>query len=224
MIESPETEFKTVAIALLILFLAGCIPFLLAIPFDDWLTHTQEMKSRFATLGLAAPAVFTLLTTLLIAVGAPRLVFCALGGLLFGFLWGFVWSQLGTMLGEYGTFLFARWTAREYLVKRFPRLRSLSARTQGTGWRSVVLIRQMPISGLYNDFLLGLSPVSHRDFWIGSALGFLPLGVTATLIGAGMMQTDLRQLGQYLALAAAAFALLAFSWNYVVTLARKQQA
>jgi uncharacterized membrane protein YdjX (TVP38/TMEM64 family) len=77
---------------------------------------------------------------------------------------------------------------------------------------------------LYNDFLLGLSPVSHRDFWLGSALGFLPLGVTATLIGAGMMQHDLQQLGQYFAFAAAAFLVLTVSWNRMVTLAKKQQA
>lgn len=224
MTRSTKTPWKTVAISLLIVLLVGSVPLLFAIPLDGWQSHVQDLKARFDALGESAPLVFTLITTVSIAFGAPRLIFCALGGLLFGFAWGFALSQLGTMIGEYATFLFARWTARAYLLEKFPRLRSLSTRMQGTGWWSVVLVRQMPISGLYNDFLLGLSPVSHRDFWIGSALGFLPLGVTASLIGAGMMQADLAELGRYLALAAVSFFLLNASWNWVVSQARKQQA
>jgi uncharacterized membrane protein YdjX (TVP38/TMEM64 family) len=222
--KTPKTSWKTGSIAALIIVLISCVPLLFAIPLGDWQSHVQDLKARVDALGDAAPLVFTAVTTLSIALGAPRLIFCALGGLLFGFAWGFALSQLGTMIGEYATFLFARWTARTYLLEKFPRLRSLSTRMQGTGWWSVVLVRQMPISGLYNDFLLGLSPVSHRDFWIGSALGFLPLGVTASLIGAGMMQADLAELGRYLALAAVSFFLLNASWNWVVGQARKQQA
>ena len=62
-----------------------------------------------------------------------------------------------------------------------------------------LFMRQLPISGLYNDILLGMSTVSHCDFWIGTALGFLPLGVTATLAGAGAIQADISHLHNILA-------------------------
>ncbi|MFO1417887.1 MAG: VTT domain-containing protein [Methylotetracoccus sp.] len=218
---SPRRRrISTIAAAVATLAIAG-LPLLLALPFADWHAQAMDIKTRLDALGPIAPAVFTLVATLSIALGAPRLIFCTLGGMLFGFAWGFAFSQLATMLGEYLTFLAARRFARGYLLRRFPRLRELSHRMERSNWWSVILVRQMPISGLYNDILLGLSPVTHRDFWLGSALGFLPLGVTASLVGAGTLQTDLSSLGHHIALAAVAFVALSASWNWVVAQARK---
>lgn len=203
------------------LLLIGCLPLVFAAPLADWPQHVQQVKFWFAGVGDGAPVIFMLGAALFTALGMPRLVFCALGGVLFGFTWGFVWSHLGTLLGAYGAFLFARHTARGYLLKKYPRLQSLTAKVQGTGWWSVVLIRQMPISGLYNDFLLALTPVRHSDFWIGTALGFLPLGVTTTLVGAGMMQTDVATLARYFTGAAVSYVVLSLVWKWLVAKARK---
>jgi len=218
--EIPETASRSGVLSLGVLILAACLPLVFAVPLADWPQHVQQMKLWFAGIGDIAPLIFTLGAALLTALGMPRLMFCALGGLLFGFTWGFVWSHLGTVLGAYGAFVFARCTARGYLLRRYPRLQQLSARIEGTGWWSVVLIRQMPISGLYNDFLLALSPVRHGAFWIGTTLGFLPLGVTATLVGAGTMQADLSALAQYFTAAAASFLLLSLAWKWLVAKAR----
>jgi uncharacterized membrane protein YdjX (TVP38/TMEM64 family) len=158
---------------------------------------------------------------LLTAIGMPRLLLCSLAGVLFGFTWGFVWSHFGTLLGAYGTFIFARWSGREYVQQKFPKVIALSQSTHARGWRSVLFMRQLPISGLYNDILLGMSTVSHCDFWIGSALGFLPLGVTATLVGAGAIQADISHLAQYLGIAACAFFLLTLSLKWI--LAQRQR-
>lgn len=223
MTELSKTDSKTSTLSLSLLLVAACLPLLFAAPLADWPMHVQQMKFWFSGIGAAAPVIFMLGAALFTALGMPRLVFCALGGVLFGFTWGFVWSHLGTLLGAYGAFLFARRTARSYLLKRYPRLQNLSSRIEGTGWWSVLLIRQMPISGLYNDFLLALSPVRHRDFWIGTALGFLPLGVTTTLVGAGMMQADLAKLAQYFTAAAASFLLLSLLWKWLLVRARKPE-
>ncbi len=72
----------------------------------------------------------------------------------------------------------------------------------------MLVVRQLPLAGLYNDILLAWSPVSHRDFWIGSFIGFLPLGITASLIGAGAIKADLSQMASYLAEATLLFVLL----------------
>jgi uncharacterized membrane protein YdjX (TVP38/TMEM64 family) len=62
-----------------------------------------------------------------------------------------------------------------------------------------------------------MSSVSHCDFWIGSALGFLPLGVTATLVGAGAIQADIYHLAQYVGIAAVAFFILTLSLKWILT-------
>ena len=82
-------------------------------------------------------------------------------------------------------------------------------------------MRQLPISGLYNDILLGMSTVSHGDFGIGTSLGFLPLGVTATLVGAGAIQADLSHIAQYIGIAAGAFFLLTLLLKWI--LAQRQR-
>lgn len=222
--EKPSTDSTRGAGSLWLLLLAACLPLIFAAPLSEWPQHADQMKLWFAGLGSAAPVIFTLGVALFTALGMPRLVFCTLGGVLFGFTWGFVWSHIGTVLGAYGAFLFARRAARSYLLQKYPRLQQLSARIEGTGWWSVVLIRQMPISGLYNDFLLALSPVRHGAFWIGTTLGFLPLGVTASLVGAGVMQADLATLMQYFTAAAASFLLLGFAWKWLAAKARNTRA
>lgn len=205
-----------------LLTLVLCLPLLFAVLFRDWQQYVEELRSWFAQIGIAAPAIFTLGAALFTAIGMPRLIFCALGGMLFGGAWGFVWSHLGTVLGAYGAFLVARWTARDYLLARYPSLRTLAARVaDSSGWWSVILVRQMPISGLYNDILLALSPVGHGAFWAGTNLGFLPLGVTASLIGAGLMQADVGRLSTYFAFAAVALLVLSGGWNWLAARARK---
>ena len=69
-----------------------------------------------------------------------------------------------------------------------------------------------------------MSSVSHCDFWIGTILGFLPLGVTATLVGAGAIQADMTHLAQYLAIAAITFFLLPLSLKWILAQRRNGKA
>lgn len=218
--KSARTKHKALPRSLLFT-LAFCLPLVFTVLFRDWPRYIDDIKLWFAGIGLAAPAIFMLAAALLTAIGMPRLIFCALGGMLFGFGWGLLWSHLGTVLGAYVAFVVARWTARDYLLSRYPRLRALSSKVKGSNWWSVILVRQMPISGLYNDILLALSPVGHGAFWAGTTLGFLPLGVTSTLIGAGMMQADMGEVTAYFASAAAALLVLSSAWNWLVARIRR---
>jgi uncharacterized membrane protein YdjX (TVP38/TMEM64 family) len=189
-------------------------PLVLTLPWEDWLDRSAVLRDSFTHMGLWAPLAFVAATGLGTALGLPRLIFCVMAGWLFGFEYGFAWSQLGSLLGAYALFLLARSSTPERLLRKYPRLRSLSL-SIGQGWLSVVLVRQLPLAGLYNDILLGWSPVSHRDFWIGSFIGFLPLGVTASLMGAGAIQANLGQTASYMAAAALAFLLLSLPLKWM---------
>lgn len=223
MADSTNIWSKKIAIGLLLITAVACSLLIYSMPLKEVLNQSYQIKLWLAETGYAAPAVFSLVTALLTAIGMPRLLLCSLAGVVFGFTWGFVWSHFGTLLGAYGTFIFARWSGREYVQEKFPKIIALSQATQVRGWRSVLFMRQLPISGLYNDILLGLSTVSHCDFWIGSALGFLPLGVTATLVGAGAIQADISHFAQYFGIAACAFFLLTLSLKWILAQRQRKQ-
>ena len=216
MVNSKNTLSRKIVFGTLFFAVIGCSALIYSMPLKDVLNQSYQIKSWLAETGYAAPAVFTLAAALLTSIGMPRLLLCSLAGMVFGFNWGFVCSHLGTVLGAYLPFIFARWSGREYVQQKFPKIAALSKSTQARGWRYVLFMRQMPISGLYNDILLGLSSVSHCDFWIGTALGFLPLGVTATLIGAGAIQADISHIAQYLGIAACAFFFLTLSLKWLL--------
>ncbi len=182
-------------------------------PLKDWLANGQFVQDRLGLFGFAAPLVFTFSSALLTVIGTPRLLLCSLGGMAFGFAWGLMWTQLGTLLGSYVVFLFIRWRGREYALHLFTRFRGFSQQLEKRGLMSVVLIRQLPINGFYNNVLLGLTPVSHGDFLIGSLLGFLPLGVTACLLGAGLIQKDLFKGVRYIVLGLACSVILGYIFN-----------
>lgn len=179
-------------------------------PVLGWLAERQALQAELAAFGWAAPLVFIGLSALLSAVGAPRLLLCSLAGAAFGWAEGLLWSQAGTLLGAYLTFLAVRCSGREPILRRYPRLDRFTGRIAGRGLVAVLLLRQLPMNGFYNNLLLGLSPVTHRHFLLGSLLGYLPLGITAVLIGAGLMQSGTAKIAGYAAAALAVFVVLGF--------------
>jgi uncharacterized membrane protein YdjX (TVP38/TMEM64 family) len=62
---------------------------------------------------------------------------------------------------------------------------------------TVFLVRQLPIAGVVPNLVLGVTPVKHRVFLIGSFLGLLPATVLVSLIGSGLGKPSLlHSLGQ----------------------------
>jgi uncharacterized membrane protein YdjX (TVP38/TMEM64 family) len=179
-------------------------------PLKSWLDQGLMLKAELASYGLAAPLVFTSAGVALTAIGAPRLILCSLGGLAFGFAWGLVWSQLATVLGSYVTLLLIRRFGVGYGLKKVRQFERLARQIKQNGVLAVVLIRQLPLNGFYNNVLLGMTDVGHLDFLIGSFIGFLPMGITACLIGAGLLQTDFAKAAEYIALALASSVILGY--------------
>lgn len=182
-------------------------------PLKAWLSQTDLIKSRLAEFGIIAPLVFLLGSALFTALGVPRTVSFTLGGFVFGFGMGLVWSQMGTLLGSYATFLLVRWRGQDYSLAQFQRFQGFARDIESRGLICVILIRQLPISGFYNSVFLALTPVSHANFLLGSLVGVLPLGVTATLLGAGLIQGDWTKGLQYLVMALACSLMLGYGLN-----------
>jgi uncharacterized membrane protein YdjX (TVP38/TMEM64 family) len=179
---------RSVRVVLVILVLAAALVLVYVTPLRRVLTEAGQLSSWLRGLGWAAPAIFLAAATGLIAIGCPRLLFCPIAGVAFGFLPGLFWAQLAALLGSYATFLFVRWAGRDWVMGRWPRLRRHSQWIAGRGSLSVLLIRQIPMGGIWINALLGLSHVRHRGFLVGTAIGTLPEAIPATLLGAGVAQ------------------------------------
>lgn len=204
---SPAGVGKLVALLLAALLFYGLLHFSeLGRHFHNLL----ELRETLAAGGTRNLAIFIGMATALITFGTPRLIFFTLGGFLFGFVGGLLSALVATLLASLLSFNAVRWSGRQWLRQRFGHrpLVGWVTRLQPTAF-SVFLVRQLPISNLLINISLAFSSVGNRAFLLGSLLGFLPLGIAATLIGSGLAGDD-AWLG-LLQLAMAALVIISFA-------------
>ena len=178
-------------LGIVIAVVGACVAMVHFTDLRDILDDTSRLKALIQARGAWGPVLFFAGSTILILAGMPRLLFCALGGALFGFAEGLVYSQLATISGAYGTFLFARWGTRDWVL-RLKRTESRLYRIlENPTLLTVFLSRQLPSGGAFISLFLGFSSVNHVNFIVGSLLGFLPEAVPAVLIGSGAVKTSM---------------------------------
>ena len=175
----PLIVFAVIALGLVAVY---------ASPLREYLRHVREIKLRVNDLGAWGPVLYMLAVYVVIALGFPRLILCPVGGIIFGFVWGLVWTQIPTLLGYYTTFLFVRWGGRDFVARRWPKLKRLDGLFKERAVPALLLVRQLPVSGVLINLLLGLSPVRHRDFLLGTAIGLLPQAIPFTLVASGTVK------------------------------------
>jgi uncharacterized membrane protein YdjX (TVP38/TMEM64 family) len=165
--------------------------------------NLRRASEKLDSLGVAAPFLFMLVVTLLVAAGCPRLIFCPIAGMAFGFWKGLLWCEIATVAGLYLSFLFIRWAGRGLVERRFSRIAGVARAAGNVGAPGVFLIRQLPVAGLFINILLALMPLRHRDFLAGTVLGTLPEAVPVTLIGAGVASGAAHRSALYVTVAVA---------------------
>lgn len=177
----------------------ACVGVLYLTPLKQYTTNPDSRlwKQSIQAAGMWAPLAFFGLTTVLIAVGVPRLVFCVIGGTLFGFVRGMILGEFASLAGSYATFVFVRWTGRAWAQRRIAGNNRLRDLLKHPSMFSVFLVRQIPIAGIIPNLILGMTHMRHRVFLIGSFLGYLPSVAMAALIGSGLgKHTLVHSIGQ----------------------------
>ena len=177
-------------LGIVIALVGACVATIHFTDLHDILEDTSRLKTLIQAHGAWGPVIFFAGSTILILAGMPRLLFCALGGALFGFVEGLVYSQLATIIGAYGTFLFARWGTREWVLSLKRTESRLYRILENPTLLTVFLSRQLPSGGVFISLFLGFSSVSHVNFIVGSLLGFLPEAIPTVLIGSGAVKTS----------------------------------
>jgi uncharacterized membrane protein YdjX (TVP38/TMEM64 family) len=169
-------------------------------PARKYLGNIQSIKYWLLSLGWVGPTVWMGIVCVLVAAGMPRLLFCPIGGMAFGFWHGLLWTQVATLAGYYVLFLFVRWGGQNFVLRHWPRVGRLKEHFHGHSAALLVFaVRQLPISGLIINFLLGLSPIRHRHFLLGTAFGILPEAIPLTLVASGMFKLNGRNTPLYIA-------------------------
>lgn len=170
--------------------LALCVAALHFTPAGRALRDLQTLKERIQDTGPWAPLVFFAVTTILSAIGCPRSVVHAAGGMIFGFRDGLGLSLAGSLAGSHLTFIFARWSGGHWVEEKVRHMRRIQFVRKNQSIFSVVLIRQLPVANIMGNLLLSLTEVKHGVFLLGSLLGFLPAAVIITLSASSLVKDD----------------------------------
>lgn len=194
---------------LMLLVVAAAFALAYLTPARMYLADIQTIKRWLISLGWLGPAAWMAIVFALVAAGMPRLLFCPIGGLAFGFWHGLLWTQVATLAGYYALFLFVRWGGRGFVLRHWPRVGRLKKHFHThSATLFVFAIRQLPISGLIINFLMGLSPIRHRHFLLGTAFGILPEAIPFTLVASGTVKLTSQNTPLYIAAAVAVLLLV----------------
>ena len=167
-------------------------------PLREWIDDVQAFKQQIAAYGWKAYVAFGLASIAVISIGVPRLLLCGTSGVLFGFVAGVAVSLVSGVLGSYGAFLLARWGSGAWAERKLAGAnanlrRLLTSPTIG----NIFIVRQLPFPGLVTNLALGLLPIRHSTFLIGTALGLLPSTLIVTLAGSSLGKESLaKAIGQ----------------------------
>ncbi|HUL22813.1 MAG TPA: VTT domain-containing protein [Thermodesulfobacteriota bacterium] len=212
----PEKASFTRKSLVMLVVMAAAFALIYFTPARKYLGDIQIIKSWLLSLGWVGPAVWMGIVFVLVAAGMPRLLFCPIGGLAFGFWYGLLWTQLATLFGSYVLFLFVRWGGQDFVLRHWPRVERLKKHFHGHSAVLLVFgVRQLPISGLILNFLLGLFPIQHRHFLLGTAFGILPQAIPFTLVASGVFKLTGGNTPLYIVAAVGIFLLMcAVMWYF----------
>lgn len=131
-----------------------------------------------------APLLFIGLQIAASLLFIPRTVMSIAAGLVFGFVWGSVWALIGAVGGAIAGFALVRWFGVTGVLDTSPGIGRMVARAEHGGWRSVAILRLMPVPHSLANTLLAMTNVGWRDYLLGSFAGMLPMTLAQVDIGA----------------------------------------
>jgi uncharacterized membrane protein YdjX (TVP38/TMEM64 family) len=149
----------------------------------------EEMKAQLLASGPWGPIGFVIAFGLLQPLGLSSHLFIVAAALVWGPVLGMSLSWLGILVGSTVAFVFARWMGRDWVQKRLPaRLRRWDNALGQRGFRTVLVMRLLLFTFGPMQLMLGVSTVRFVPFFLGSALGVLPLLALESWVGAGVVQ------------------------------------
>lgn len=173
---------------------AAVAAILITIALIAWkLPAKQWIESFIAWIrALGAPGAF--LYGAVYAAGAiamfPGSALTAGAGLVYGTLVGVLIVSPASVIGATGSFLIARYFARDWVERKlraYPRFAAIDRAVEKQGFKVVLLVRLQPILPfVWLNYGLGLTRVRLRDYVIASWIGMLPATVLYVYLGSAL--------------------------------------
>jgi len=135
--------------------------------------------------GIWAPAIFILMTVVVIVFFLPSIVLTLTGGLLFGVAYGFLYNIIGITLGATAAFLISRYFAFDWLNKKLStRLDPVMKGVAEEGWRFVAMVRLVPFMP-FNilNYALGLTEIRTGQYVVATGICRIPFCIAYTYLG-----------------------------------------
>jgi uncharacterized membrane protein YdjX (TVP38/TMEM64 family) len=120
----------------------------------------------------------------------PGVALTAGAGLVYGTLLGVLIVSPASVLGATGSFLIARYFARDWVerkLQRHPRFIAIDRAVEKQGFKIIFLIRLQPVLPyVLLNYALGLTRVRLRDYMLASWIGMLPATIVYVYLGSAL--------------------------------------
>ncbi len=146
----------------------------------------QAVRTAVADSGPFGPLVYVLLHVLVTLVPVPKNLLAGIAGALFGLGAGVALSWVASMLSAWVTFELARRLGQDAVsAVTGTRVEQVRRVLREQGVLAVVIARLTPLVPFtVVNYGAGVSPVSRRDYLVGTAVGVLPGTVAYVAVGA----------------------------------------
>ena len=174
---------------LLAVFLVAALAMIRFSPLGSYLkiSNISTLQQRLAEFNHWAPVVFLLAGAALISLGVPRSLVSILGGVVFGLWLGIVLALAAALLGSVAIFSLTRVLGRPLFKQKIGAYQKIIAQySKSNGFLLVILLRQLPLTCILVNVLIGLAPITTGVFLLGSIVGLLPETVIFALYGSSL--------------------------------------
>jgi uncharacterized membrane protein YdjX (TVP38/TMEM64 family) len=137
---------------------------------------------------MASDTGFYYLWRLFTSVGLPRQVVAFSGGYVFGIVAGVALGSVASVLGAILTFYAARWIARPFVLRKYPKLVSkIDDFIYDRLFLKIILIRFLPFgTNLATNLAAGAAATPVRPFALVSLIGYIPQMTIFAMTGHGV--------------------------------------
>lgn len=168
---------------------AAAIAIFVALGGWTFMSDGDRVEEFFTERGALGPIVFVLAMWALQPAGIPGAVFMIPAAVVWPLPTAMGLSWVGNMGASTIAFSMARWLARDWAQNHMPtRLKGWDERLADGGVVQVTLLRVVTGQLTPADWLLGISNVRLRVFFVGTALGIIPGIVLVTTVGGGIFE------------------------------------
>jgi uncharacterized membrane protein YdjX (TVP38/TMEM64 family) len=189
----PDGDATLIAVTrhrlLALVAVVAAIAIFVALGGWTFMSDGDRVEEFFTERGALGPIVFVLAMWALQPAGIPGAVFMIPAAVVWPLPTAMGLSWVGNMGASTIAFSMSRWMARDWAQNHMPtRLKGWDERLAGGGVVQVTLLRVVTGQLTPADWLLGISNVRLRVFFVGTALGIIPGIVLVTTVGGGIFE------------------------------------